>query len=231
MWYHRCLNPWKTHWENEKGKWYTFLNWHFAFQYFTVVISLSLTCTVSEKSGHFYPVLEWVLGIVHLRASLQLSFISDMRSFPSCVYKLVFSQSCKRAPCSFLGLFLRRALFSPLFSTLPSGFQSLSSSSSEISLLAQWNTYALFGGALSAQWSGTGPQSECQASYRAYLICFPFHGLRPNLCCPMSHNSIIFPALCSYWKRVNLILVLHHTRSRSQLYQFLFLELLQELLF
>ena len=123
LWYHKSLSLWKTvHlWENEKGKWYAFLNWRFVFQHFKAVMFLCLTCTVSEKSVVIsILVSEWVLGIVHLIAPLQLSFALDLWSFALSICKLAFCQRSKRTLLVISGVL--SSLSSSLLSTVPSSF-------------------------------------------------------------------------------------------------------------
>lgn len=150
---HRSL--WED--ESEKGKQQVFLYWHFVFEHLTAVVSLSLTCIVSEEKSVviFIPVSEWVLGIVHLLLRLE--------EFCLMLCKLVFSQRPERTPVLIPGA--RSPLTNSPLSTLPSRLQLPSSSWSGSS--SQWSCYALFGVALSAQWSGNGPQSEWQGSRRA----------------------------------------------------------------
>lgn len=169
----------------------------------------------------FILVSEWV----HLCSSLAVVLFLSPGEFCLTLCTLVFSQRYKKTLCWFLELFLLwAALFLSSALKIPDTFVFL------IRLLNSLKLPCCYVWQCSPQWSGEGPQRELQGSYRVYLLCFPFFsGCRPNLsvvqclitvlyCCLVSDNSVEFSPLSSYWKRVNLILVLQHARQKNQLY-------------
>lgn len=131
--------------------------WHFVFEPFTAIVSLSLTCIVSEEKSVviFYSCFWMILGIVHLLLRLV--------EFCLMLCELVFTQRPERTPALIPGA--QSPLTSSPLSALPSVLQP--SSSSWCGSSSQWSCYSLFGVALSAQWSGNGLRSEWQGSHRA----------------------------------------------------------------